>query len=261
MQLNRNEIEIKKFSAGESSINISKIHCEDTNIIHFENTDNIFDLCLVVDALKRSDKWKYTILEIPYLPYSRQDRVCNVGEAFSLDVFAGIVNKLGFHKVVTWDVHSEIATSLFDNFVNREMYLCVSDTLIEGCSNIDLVDVIVAPDKGAKHKVKKIIEDGIVNAKFFIADKVRAKNNSSVNTNIDDKFKKYLRENKDIKIGVFDDICDGGRTFIELAKVILKENEGVELYLYTTHGIYSHGKEELKKYYKKVVCTNQLNKN
>jgi ribose-phosphate pyrophosphokinase len=39
---------------------------------------------------------------------------------------------------------------------------------------------------------------------------------------------------------IVDDICDGGRTFIELAKVLRPWTTG-KIYLYVTHGIFSNG--------------------
>ena len=55
------------------------------------------------------------------------------------------------------------------------------------------------------------------------------------------------------KLLLIDDICDGGRTFIELAK-LLKQNGAAELYLYVTHGIYSKGLDVLRPYFKHVFC-------
>ena len=52
---------------------------------------------------------------------------------------------------------------------------------------------------------------------------------------------------------ILDDICDGGRTFIELAKS-LKEKKSGAVYLYVTHGIFSKGLDELKKYFHHVYC-------
>ena len=55
---------------------------------------------------------------------------------------------------------------------------------------------------------------------------------------------------------VLDDICDGGRTFIELAKA----TSGIQfdLQLAVTHGIFSKGREELNKYYSKIHVLNNM---
>jgi ribose-phosphate pyrophosphokinase len=250
----------KRFSAGEYNISLQEVKADIRNAtITFDSNDSILELALLVDAIKRTGVTSIA-LYIPYLPYSRQDRVCNKGEAFSLQVFANIINSLGFSEVITLDAHSSIATDLIKNIENKELCWLVN-SLIQGFNktNIDLVDVVLAPDKGAIHKVKSIVDEDIIpNVKFFSANKVRAKDNSTVHTEICEEFKKYLRGKEYPSIGVFDDICDGGRTFIELAKVIRQENNKAELKLYTTHGIYSNGLSELEQYYSGIVCYNKV---
>ncbi|MNQ12726.1 ribose-phosphate pyrophosphokinase [compost metagenome] len=54
---------------------------------------------------------------------------------------------------------------------------------------------------------------------------------------------------------VVDDICDGGRTFTELAKV-LKQYDLGSLSLYITHGIFSAGVEVLTNVFDKVYTMN-----
>jgi ribose-phosphate pyrophosphokinase len=53
---------------------------------------------------------------------------------------------------------------------------------------------------------------------------------------------------------IVDDICDGGRTFLEIAK-ILKARGASSIELYVTHGIFSNNAiEKLKPYFDKVYC-------
>jgi ribose-phosphate pyrophosphokinase len=52
---------------------------------------------------------------------------------------------------------------------------------------------------------------------------------------------------------VVDDICDGGGTFIGLAKKI--REQGCFADLFVSHGIFSKGTDELKKYYKNIYTT------
>jgi ribose-phosphate pyrophosphokinase len=58
------------------------------------------------------------------------------------------------------------------------------------------------------------------------------------------------------KFLIIDDICDGGRTFIELVKAIQEQLPDAECYLCVTHGIFSAGLKELNKYFKGIFCTN-----
>jgi ribose-phosphate pyrophosphokinase len=53
-----------------------------------------------------------------------------------------------------------------------------------------------------------------------------------------------------------DDICDGGRTFIEISKAL--DGYQGELYLFVTHGIFSKGFEELFKHFTKIYTTNSI---
>jgi ribose-phosphate pyrophosphokinase len=62
----------------------------------------------------------------------------------------------------------------------------------------------------------------------------------------------------EFKYVIVDDICDGGRTFIELAKVIKQRRPNTEIYLIVTHGIFSAGLSELKNYFKTIYTTNSV---
>lgn len=59
-------------------------------------------------------------------------------------------------------------------------------------------------------------------------------------------------------IMIVDDLCDGGGTFIEIAKILKEEFPERELYLFVAHGIFSKGFIELFKYYKKIFTTNSF---
>ena len=56
---------------------------------------------------------------------------------------------------------------------------------------------------------------------------------------------------------IVDDICDGGQTFIELAKALEKQGAH-QIFLYVTHGIFSKGLDTLKVYFSGVYCYHSL---
>jgi len=203
------------------------------------DSDGIMDLLLIADALRRSDREIYE-LTIPYLPYARQDRVCNDGEPHSLAVMAGLINSVGAEKVFVLDAHSTVAEAVIDNLVD------VSVLDIFKNFGFDLskeYDVLIAPDAGAEKKVFKL-------GQFFglpveVARKVR-------DTKTGEIVKTVFHSETDLtdkRVLVVDDICDGGRTFIELAKVLPRTSQ---LDLYVTHGIFSKGLEPLLDYFDKV---------
>jgi ribose-phosphate pyrophosphokinase len=69
----------------------------------------------------------------------------------------------------------------------------------------------------------------------------------------------------DKHIVIIDDLIDGGRTFIEIAKTIKEQrafssavhpdNYG-KIFLVSTHGVFSGGLKELNKYFDGIYCTN-----
>lgn len=56
---------------------------------------------------------------------------------------------------------------------------------------------------------------------------------------------------------IIDDICDGGRTFIEIAKICKNRNSG-NVYLVVSHAIFSNGLGELSKWFTKIYSTNSI---
>ena len=59
---------------------------------------------------------------------------------------------------------------------------------------------------------------------------------------------------------IVDDICDGGRTFIELAKVIRKDySKDSKIVLIITHGIFSKGFDTVFEHVDEVYTTNSVN--
>jgi len=65
-----------------------------------------------------------------------------------------------------------------------------------------------------------------------------------------------LDQHADLKYVIIDDICDGGRTFIELAKAIKGSRPSAKVYLVVTHGIFSAGFKELSQYFEGIYTTN-----
>ena len=57
---------------------------------------------------------------------------------------------------------------------------------------------------------------------------------------------------------IFDDICDGGRTFIEISKAIKEKFPDNKVFLCVTHGIFSNSFLELSSYFENVYSTNSF---
>ncbi|BCE00189.1 ribose-phosphate diphosphokinase [Marinicellulosiphila megalodicopiae] len=227
------------FSGGEEHVRFEP--CELNDVVKVKiyerlvSSANIIRLMMATDALKRMFGACISIeLVCPYFPYARQDRVCVEGEALAVSVMADIINRLDFDRVTIWDAHSDVTGALINNVKNIAQIdlLKTCKQLCELLKNGKLT--LVAPDAGAAKKTEKISEAFSNIPEVIQAQKKRdLKTGKIIKTEISDDV-----TGKDILIS--DDICDGGRTFIELAKV-LKEQGANKITLFVTHGIFSKG--------------------
>lgn len=254
VKVNKTEIHAFNFSGGECQISLGEAHLSDrTEVSAFlNNSDEIMRLILTVDAIRRINPATMIDLIIPYFPYARQDRVCNSGEAFSAAVMTQLINNLRCNSVTIEDPHSSVTSSMLENvrIKTQSDIVSNSETMRRLIKENNLT--LLAPDKGAAPKTEDIAASlartGIATRAMFAA-KVRDVTNGKITeTIIPDGM-----EGKNILIP--DDICDGGGTFIALAKK-LKSQGAADLYLYVTHGIFSKGLTPLKDGFKHVYCRN-----
>jgi ribose-phosphate pyrophosphokinase len=227
------------FSGGEEHIRFNPMDfVASVKIEIFErltDSSKLIQLLVAVDALKRLSNEETPIeLVIPYFPYARQDRVCVEGEALGAAVMANFINNLSFAKVTIWDAHSDVSPALLNKAVNIPQISLLEqcDELSQRLSTGELT--LISPDAGASKKTLNIAEKFNGEPDVIQAQKVRnLKTGEIMNTEI-------LGDVEGKKVLIADDICDGGRTFIELAKVLRKKG-AVEVSLFITHGIFSKG--------------------
>ena len=215
----------------------------------FRNGDDIMKVLIAKDALQRKGV-KYFELVMPYIPYARQDRQCDDGESFTLKVFTDLINSAKFDKVYVVDAHSDVAPALINNCVNIPNYYYVQEAYY--LQNDGNEVILISPDSGANKKCNKLFDNVKVFSNFVKCDKKR-----DVSTGELSGFEVFCDDLKGKTCIIVDDICDGGRTFIGIAKKLKKKNAG-DIYLFVTHGIFSYGTDELKMSFKKVFCTNSF---
>lgn len=221
-------VDYSTFKGGEEHVRINgHVGVDDVTIVaKLKNSRNIMQLVMLKDALYNMG-CKIVDIYMEYIPYARQDRVCNHGEALSIKVFANLINSCNFNKVFVTDPHSDVATALINNVV-----IIDNSEIIEelSCS----YNVIVAPDAGALKKVHSMAKELEI-TEVITATKIRDTMSGEI---VETKVDYSGIEGKHVLI--YDDICDGGRTFIELAKVLRKGNPK-SIDLCVTHGIFSKG--------------------
>lgn len=257
--VNKKLIKTFNFSGGECHVSLDGIDIEDrVEISAFpKNADHVMQLILTVDAIRRVNPHTAIDLHLSYFPYARQDRVCNPGEPLSASVMAQLINNLNCASVTIEDPHSDVTPALINNVRIISQADIVSGSKVMQSLIRDKQITLMAPDAGAAKKTemlaKALAAKGIETDVMF-ASKIRNVANGEITgTNIPDGVagKNFL---------IVDDICDGGRTFTELAQK-LKDHGAKDIYLYITHGIFSKGLKPLGKHFTHIYCKNLFHEN
>lgn len=226
------DVDIFKFPKGEINVKVSNITCDNLTIIFvYDGSDSIIELLLAVDAIRRKGAEVHGLV-MDYVPFGRQDRVVCEGESLSLKVFCDLINSLQFEAVYIQDAHSPVTTALLNNCVEEKQHE-IFKPIVSRFKDYYLI----SPDGGALKKIYQLAK--MVNSLGVIeCTKERDVNTGDIKRTIIHHHKSLEGKN----CIIVDDICDGGRTFIEIAKV-LKRKECGKIVLCVTHGFFTKGME------------------
>lgn len=245
---------ISKFPDGQQTIDIDYIP---TSIIEIRSRFNSFkDLELIICATQALRNMGATdiSLYVPYFLGSRSDRKFQDGGVNYLkQVVCPIINSQNFSSVTVVDPHSDVLEACLNNFKKENNFELMKNILLDLFRLDGEEIVLVSPDAGAYKKVYDIAKQFNIE-KIITATKIRdLKTGNIVRTEIPlpDQYNKLIYV-------IVDDICDGGRTFVELAKEIKLNRPTADIYLVVTHGIFSAGFGLLSEYFDKIYCTNSV---
>jgi ribose-phosphate pyrophosphokinase len=205
-------------------------------------------------------------LYIPYCLGGRSDRKFMKGSInYIKDVIAPIINLQGYEDVEIMDPHSDVLEACINNFSKIDTGELLNFTfrdyfLSKGHKtwkqeNVDNL-LLVSPDAGALKKIYGVAQHIGYKSDVIVATKYRNPITGQIErTNVPLNITDYC----DKDIFIVDDICDGGRTFIEVAKAIKSDKKFIgEIYLVVTHGIFSYGFEGLADYISGIYTTNSI---
>lgn len=224
--------------------------------------NNFNDLELIICVVKslRGLNVEKIHLYTPYFLGSRSDRKFEEGSNNYLkDVICPIINSLNFESVIVLDPHSQSLECCLNSFVKYSNESLVRSFMSNKYGHIKIFNescLLISPDAGASHKIYKLAEQIGYKGDIITCSKERDNNGKLTRTNIGMNVPLY----KDIII--IDDICDGGATFINIAKELKvwwdfhEVEKQPKIYLIVTHGIFSKGFVELNKYFDGIYCTN-----
>jgi ribose-phosphate pyrophosphokinase len=222
---------IRKFSDGEIYIEINE-NIRGNSIFIMQSisspaNDNLMELLLCIDALKRSSAKNITAV-IPYFGYARQDRKVVPRTSISAKLVSNLITKAGADRVVTVDLHAGQIQGFFDipvdNLFSTPIFARHAKKKIKS-KNI----ICVAPDVGGTERARALGK--LLNAGLAIVDKRRPKPGQSQVMNV-------IGNVKDKTCIIVDDIIDSGGTIVNAAQA-LKDRGAKEVFVYITHGVLS----------------------
>ena len=222
---------IRKFSDGEIYIEINEnIRGNSIFIIQSVSSpanDNLMELLLCIDALKRSSAKNITAV-IPYFGYARQDRKVVPRTSISAKLVSNLITNSGADRVVTLDLHSGQIQGFFDIPVDNLFATPIFARHIK--RKIKTKNMIcVAPDVGGTARARALGK--MLNVGLAIVDKRRPAPGKSVVMNV-------IGNVKGKTCIIVDDIIDSGGTIVNAAK-ILKQRGARDVHVYVSHGVLS----------------------
>ena len=222
---------IRKFSDGEIYIEINEnIRGNSIFIIQSVSSpanDNLMELLLCIDALKRSSAKNITAV-IPYFGYARQDRKVVPRTSISAKLVSNLITNAGADRVVTVDLHAGQIQGFFDIPVDNLFATPIFAKHIKRKIKSNNI-ICVAPDVGGVERARALGKK--LDVGLAIVDKRRPSPGKSQVMNVIGNVKN--------KICILtDDIIDSGGTIVNAADALLKRG-AKEVHVYATHGVFS----------------------
>ncbi len=192
----------------------------------FAPTDNILELLLMIDAVRRASAYK-VVAVIPYYGYARQDRKDKPRVAIGSKLIANMIVAAGADRVITMDLHAPQIQGYFDIPVD---HLDSSAIFIPYIENLKLENLtFAAPDVGSANRIREIAS--YFNAEMVICDKHRKRANEIASMVV-------IGEVEGRDVVLIDDICDTGGTLAKSAG-LLKEKGARSVRALCTHPVLS----------------------
>lgn len=177
MKLDLVDTTLSTFSDGEIAVRVNEnVRGSDAFVIQstcMPVNDNIMQLLLIVDALKRASAERITAV-IPYYGYARQDRKVQPRVPISAKMVADLITAVGTDRVLTVDLHAGQIQGFFNIPVDN---LYAAPVLVDYIKKKYTSDnlVIVSPDAGGVERARAFAKR--LNSSIAIIDKRREKAN------------------------------------------------------------------------------------
>jgi len=227
---------ISRFADGEVAVDINE-SVRNEKVYLLQSTcapvnENLFELLVLVDALKRASACEITAV-IPYYGYARQDRKTAPRQPITAKLVANLLQAAGITRVLSVDLHAGQIQGFFDVPYDHlyAMPIFIDHIRQQFCLNNNCSDefVIVSPDAGGVERARAYAKR--LQADLAIIDKRRPKAGVAEIMNI-------IGEIGDKKAIIIDDMIDSAGTLTKAAAA-LQEKGALEVHAYATHPVFS----------------------
>ena len=222
---------VSRFSDGEVMVQLlDSVRGRDVFVLQSTcapTNDNLMELMIMVDALKRASAARITAA-IPYYGYARQDRrPRSTRVAISAKVVANMLQAAGVNRVLTMDLHADQIQGFFDIPVDN---IYATPVLLKDLLTHNYPDLmVVSPDVGGVVRARAMAK--ALECDLAIIDKRRPRANVAEIMNI-------IGEVDGRTCVITDDIVDTAGTLCNAAGA-LKERGAKRVVAYITHPVLS----------------------
>ncbi len=231
LELPLTDCTVKRFADKEVYVEVHEnVRGEDVFVLQstsFPANDNLMELLILVDALRRSSARRITAV-MPYFGYARQDRKSAPRTPISAKLVANLITIAGANRVLTLDLHAAQIQGFFDIPTDN---LSSAPVIVRDIrEHYDTSNtIIVSPDVGGVVRARNVAQRLGVN--LAIVDKRRPRAGVSEVMNI-------IGDVSGRDCILIDDIVDSGGTLVNAAEALIKAGaHGVSAYI--THGVLS----------------------
>lgn len=216
--------------------------------------ERLMELLIFIDSLRNGFAKEITLV-IPYMGYSRQDRMARLGEPISARLVADLFNVVGVDHMITIDLHTPQIQGFFDCPVDALSSIPLFASYYKkylkqrGISTKDVV--VVSPDHGSAHRARDLASYLPFSSIALIDKRRPSMNKAEVISVVGEVKNKYAI--------IIDDIIDTGGTIVAACDVLKKE--GVkEVMVAATHGLFSKDALKImsKEKFSDVVISNSI---
>lgn len=189
--------------------------------------DNIMELLVMIDALKRASASRVTAV-LPYYGYARQDRKVASRAPITAKLIADIITAAGADRVLTIDLHAGQIQGFFDIPVD---HLYAGPIMAEAMkTELRTAEcTVVSPDAGGVERARAFAKR--LGSNLAIIDKRRSKPNESEVMHV-------IGDVSDRNVLLLDDMVDTAGTLVKAANA-LKVAGASNIYACCTHPVLS----------------------